>query len=107
MAQMGSGCRIVLPPRKCPSAGYTKLHVGPSRLVSIPCSSEGKEVLGVGGLCNSAKGVYIEIQAGEMSTREKPLHTNSATFDFKRLREYQYMKSCHFYYIQRKTDGNT
>lgn len=28
-------------------------------------------------------------------------------FDFKRLREYQYMKSCHFYYIQRKTDGAT
>ena len=27
--------------------------------------------------------------------------------DFKRLREYQYMKSCHFYYIQRKTDGAT
>lgn len=26
-------------------------------------------------------------------------------FDFKRLREYQYMKSCHFYYTQRKTDG--
>lgn len=41
----------------------------------------------MGGLCNLAKGVYIEIQAGEMSTREKPLHTNSTTFDFKRLRE--------------------
>ena len=42
-----------------------------------------------------------------MGTREKPLYTNSIICWTSRLGEYQYMKSCHFYYIQRKTDGAT
>lgn len=63
----------------------------------------------MGGLCNFAKGVYIEIQAGETNGCKKKTftHRQHHMFDFKRLREYQYMKSCHFYYIQRKTDGAT
>lgn len=79
------------------------------RQVSAPCSTVREEAWGVGGLCNLAKGVYTEIQAWETNGHKRKtfIHKQHHMLDFKRLREYQYMKSCHFYYIQRKTDGAT
>lgn len=59
--------------------------------VSAPCSTAKEEGLGVGGLCNLAKRVYTEIQAGETNgcKRKTLTHKKHHMFDFKRLKEYQ------------------
>lgn len=44
--------------------------------VSAPCSTKGEEAWGVGGLCNLAKGVYKEIQAGETNGYKRKTFTN-------------------------------
>lgn len=92
------------PPGCRPQAADLRLQV------STLWSPVRKEVLGVGGLCNLAKGVYTEIQAGKTNEckRKTFIHKSHHMFDFKRLREEsRSMKSCHFYYSQRKTDGAT
>lgn len=67
--------------RKPSWAWYSELHAGPSRCrrqVSVPCSPVREEALGVGGLYNLAKGVYIKFKLEkQMNAREKPLHTNN------------------------------
>lgn len=44
--------------------------------VSVPGSTAREEALGVGGLCNLAKGVYTEIQAGETNGGKRKTFTH-------------------------------
>lgn len=75
---VGTGSRAG---RKPPWAWYSEPHAGPSgsrRQVSVRCSPAREEALGVGGLYNLAKGVYIKFKLEkQMNAREKPLHTNN------------------------------
>lgn len=78
---VGQWAQAALPGRKPSWAWYSELHAGPSgcrRQVSVPCSPAREEALGVGGLYNLAKGVYIKFKLEkQMNAREKPLHTNN------------------------------
>lgn len=72
--------QAALPAGNLPGPG-SELHAGPSgcrRQVSVRCSPAREEALGVGGLYNLAKGVYIKFKLEkQMNAREKPLHTNN------------------------------
>lgn len=71
--------RAALPGRKSSSAWDSKLRAGPSGLKPAgfrPWSPVREEVLGVGGLCTLAKGVYKNIQAGETNKSNRKTFTH-------------------------------
>lgn len=77
----GEWAQVAPPGRKPSWAWYRELHAGPSGCrpqVSVPCSPAREEALGVGGLYNLAKEVYIKFKLGkQMNARENPLRTNN------------------------------